>query len=584
MNGANPSASAALILDAYADWVAAHDTLTDADRAAIRQHMQVLPFRPLFSLLLPLGFGVAGGARDTLRSVRAQLYGRWELCVAGTDPVDDDTIAAAAAADPRIRRLPRHAFADVADAANATLAVAEGAYAAILLPGEQLAERALYEIAVALGAHPGTELLYTDEDVMDWAGQRSAPLLKAGWDPDLLLAQDCVGGLAVWHLPGLQTAHGLRSGFGRAAAYDLALRATATMLPDRIRHLPAVLLHRPPSAGRSLRDRMLGDDNEALRRAVRERLGDAAEIAPAPLWPSANRVTWHLPDPAPLVSVIIPTRDRAALLVPCAWGVLQRTDYPSLELLIVDNDSREELTARALRDLETDARVRILRHPGPFNFAAINNAAVEQARGEIVVLLNNDVEVMHPGWLRELVSHAVRPDVGAVGAKLLYADGTLQHGGIVFGPGLAATHILRQAARTDPGYNGQLALTRTLFAVTGACLAIRRSVFREVGGLNADRFAIAFNDLDFCLRLGELGYRIVWTPFAELFHLESATRGLPETPEEIAQEQREVTNLWHSWRHVFASDPYHNINLSCAWREPLHLCAPRRRKPWQMDT
>ena len=583
MNGANHSATAAVILDGYADWVAAHDTLSDGDREAILRHVAILPFKPTISLLLPLGFGVPGGARDSIAALRRQLYPNWDLCVVGRDAIDDRAIDAATAEDPRIRRVRREDFADVAEAANAALAAVEAPFAALLLPGERLADRALYEIAVALGAQSDTDLLYTDEDTQDWAGNRSAPVLKAGWDPDLLLAQDCIGGLAVWRLPVLQALGGWRAGFGRAAGHELGLRASVHLMPDRIRHLPAVLLHRPPEATGPLRDRVLGSDMLAMRQAIRAHLAGRAEIVPAPLWPEGNRVIWRLPEPAPLVSVIVPTRDRAALLRGCVEGVLRRTDYPALELIIVDNDSVEDATAELLRELAADPRVRVLRHPGAFNFAAINNAAVAEARGEVVVLLNNDVEVIEPGWLREMVGHALRPDVGAVGAKLLYADGTLQHGGILFGPGLAATHVLRQAARNDPGYNGQLALARTLMAVTGACIALRRRVFQEVGGLNAERFAIAFNDLDLCLRIGELGYRIVWTPFAELFHLESATRGLPDTPAALAQEQREVTNLWYSWYHVFSTDPYHNINLSCAWTEPPHLCAPRRRKPWQTE-
>ena len=579
---ANPSPTAARILDGYPAWVAEYDTPTAADREAIAAHVERLSYKPTIALLLPLGFGTPGGAADTLTSLLAQLYPRWDLCVIGESAAEDDAIDTTARTNPRIRRLPG-AFADVAEAANAALADQDAPFTAILLPGERLAAQALYEVAVALGAHPGTDLLFTDEDVMDTAGARRAPRFKLGWDPDLLLAEDCIGALAVWRTQVLRDAGGLRAGFGGAARYDLALRATRAILPDAIRHLPAVLLHRPAEEERELRDRMLGADNEAARRAVRERLGEDARIEPAPLWPQANRVIWALPDPPPLVSVIVPTRDRAALLAACAWGVLLHTDYPAIELLIIDNDSREDLTAATLRDLSADPRVRILRHPGPFNFAAINNAAVEQASGEIVVLLNNDVEVAHRDWLREMVSHALRPDVGAVGAKLLYGDGTLQHGGIVFGPGLAATYVLRRATRVDPGYGGQLAVTRTLLAVTGACLAMRRDVYREVGGLNAERFAIAFNDLDLCLRLGEYGYRIVWTPFAELFHRESATRGLPDTPEKQARDAIEVNNLWYSWNHIFSSDPFHNINLTCDWLTPLHLCAPRRRRPWQTE-
>jgi GT2 family glycosyltransferase len=225
--------------------------------------------------------------------------------------------------------------------------------------------------------------------------------------------------------------------------------------------------------------------------------------------------------------------------------------------------------------------VRVLRHAGPFNFAALNNAAVREARGEIIVLLNNDIDVIHADWLRELVSHALRPDVGAVGARLLYPDGRVQHGGVVLGPGLNAAHMLRLAEGGDAGYGGQLAMTRSFSAVTGACLAIRRAVFDEVGGLDAINFAVSFNDIDLCLRLGEYGYRVVWTPFAELFHLESQSRGKPDTPEKLAREMREVGALWRLWRHAFDADPFHNPNLACAWDEPLHLCPPRHRKPWR---
>lgn len=569
-----PSPAAARILDGYADWVREHDSLSDADRAAIRGHD--LAFRPLISLLLPLGFGMADGLADTLASVRGQLYPRWELCVAGASA---DDAAVADFPDPRIRRLAPSPCADVAEAVDAALDAAEGEFVAIVRPGDQLAEHALFEIAAALGREPETDLLYTDEDLMDWQGRRSAPRFKTGFDPDLMLAQDGIGALAVWRRAAMPR---LRAGFGRAAEYGAALRAMAHLLPDRIRHLPSVLYHRPAAAAPGLHGRMFGRDAEAARGAVRECVGDAARIVPAPLWPQANRLIWRLPETPPLVSIIIPTRDRAALLSACAWSVLTRTDYPALEVLIVDNDSTEDVTAETLRDLSADPRVRVLRHPGPFNFAAINNAAVAQARGEIVVLLNNDVEVIDPAWLRELVGHALRPDVGAVGPKLLYPDGTLQHAGILFGPGIAATHVLRLAGRTEPGHDGQIAVARSMLAVTGACLAIRRGVFNEVGGLNETHFAVAFNDLDLCLRLGELGYRVVFTPFAELFHLESQTRGRPETQAAIAQEAREVGHLWSGWRHVFSADPFHNPNLTCAWDDPVRLSPPRRARPWRV--
>jgi GT2 family glycosyltransferase len=569
--------SAARIDDSYPDWVRAYDTLDHAARAAIAAEAARLLSRPLISLLLPLSQQAAGSLAATLATLARQLYPRWELCVAGRSD-DAAALAAAAARERRIRLVDPTPFADTADALNAGLAAANGTFVALLSPGDHLADHALYEIATELARHPDAALLYTDEDRIDAQGQRSAPRFKTGWDPDLLLAYDYIGGLAVWRRDAIAAAGGWRAGLGGAASHDLALRVTATLPPDRIHHLPIVALHRAGAEDPPLREGLFGADAEAARRVVREHLGPEARIEPAPLWPTANRVIWAVPAPAPLVSVIIPTRDRASLLAACAWGVLTRTDYSNIELLIVDNDSAEPSTADVLRDLAREPRVRVLRHPGAFNFSAINNHAASVARGEVLLLLNNDVEVIEPGWLTEMVGQVMRPDVGAVGAKLLYPDGRLQHGGIVLGPGLAATHILRCVARTDPGYAGQLAVARTLLCVTGACLAIRRAVYEEVGGLAAGPLAAAFNDLDLCLRLGEHGYRVVWTPFAELFHHESQSRGTPDTPQKAAQEEQEVDYLWRYWRHCFDSDPFHNPNLTCSWHEPFHLCPPRRQR------
>jgi GT2 family glycosyltransferase len=294
-----------------------------------------------------------------------------------------------------------------------------------------------------------------------------------------------------------------------------------------------------------------------------------------------HRIAWSIPSPAPLVSVIVPTRDRAALLRRCADGVLHRTDYSDVELLVVDNDSAEPATRALFDALASDARVRVLPHPGPFNYSALNNRAVREARGEVVVLLNSDTDVQSAGWLRELVGHALRPEVGAVGAMLRYADRTVQHGGIVLAPGAHAAHMMRTAAPDDAGYLGQAAVARSFLAVTAACLAMQRAVFLEAGGLDEANLPIAFNDVDLCLRLRELGYRVVWTPHADLLHLESQSRGRPTSAEEQAREQREIAFLRRSWRHLFDHDPYLNANLICLWDTPLQLCPPRRERPWR---
>jgi GT2 family glycosyltransferase len=291
-------------------------------------------------------------------------------------------------------------------------------------------------------------------------------------------------------------------------------------------------------------------------------------------------VVWPQPVVPPLVSVIVPTRDRAALVAVCAEGVLHRTDYPALEFLVVDNGSTEAATYALFDRLRADSRVRILPEPGPFNYAALNNRAAAEARGEILLLLNNDIEVMNSDWLRELVSHAVRPDVGAVGAKLLYADGTLQHGGVVTGVGGVAGHYRLGTPRDDPGYFGSLAMVREVAAATAACLALRRDVFEAVGGLDEANLAVAFNDIDLCLRIREAGWRILWTPFAELYHLESASRGQDVTPEKARRFARELAYMRRRWGRTLMRDPFYNSNLELDGLADALTAAPRHELPW----
>jgi GT2 family glycosyltransferase len=278
---------------------------------------------------------------------------------------------------------------------------------------------------------------------------------------------------------------------------------------------------------------------------------------------------------------MVPNRDRAGLLAACLSGVLERTDYPAVELLVVDNGSTEPDTLDLLARLCSDDRVRVLRRPGPFNFAALNNEAAAAARGSVLLVLNNDTEVREPGWLREMVAHAVRPDVGAVGAKLLYPDGRLQHGGILLGPRGAATHVGRGAPGNDPGYLGQLACTRDLSAVTAACLAIRADTWRAIGGMD-ERLAVTWNDIDLCLRVRAAGLRVIWTPYATLMHREGVTRGLEaESASRHARFLQEQALVHATWGESLDCDPFLNPNLLATEAGPLSLTRPRRRRAWQ---
>jgi GT2 family glycosyltransferase len=575
----------------YSRWVAKNDTISVTDRAAIRRHIATLPFCPLISVIMPIGKSSEIALRRSLESVVTQLNPYWELRITVdylAEPPAPAILRSFDSRDPRISLIRPGSLLSTEAAMNAALGAATGEFVAFLRGGDILPEHALYEVLVAILANPSIDILYTDQDQIDASGTRSNPWFKPGWDPDLLLAQDYLNGLTVYRRILLEKVGLLRPDLESAAFYDLALRATAATTPDRIYHVPAILYHKAGSNQRNDSESYLRHaSGAAARRAVRDHLvsrgySDAA-VESAPSMPNANRIIWPLPEPLPLVSVIIPTRDRAELLARCVEGVLNRTDYANIELLIVDNDSTEPATLALLdRLVAGDERVRVLRRPGPFNYSALNNAAAREAKGEILLLLNNDIDVIESGWLREMISCALRPDVGIVGAKLLYANDRIQHAGVVLGPDGQMHHLYCLASKNDTGYFGQLVLSRTLSAVTGACAAIRRSVFWEAGGLDEVNLAIAFNDIDLCLRLGDRGYRIVWTPFAELFHLESASRGQNDNPAKRAQFIRELQYMRKTWGSLLQSrDPFHNPNLLFAGGQIEIPSSPRREKPWR---
>jgi GT2 family glycosyltransferase len=574
----------------YAERLLLHGALTAEDRATIGADIGRMAHRPRISVVMPAYQTPPALLVAAIESVRAQLYPHWELCIAD-DASPSGQIAATVARyadDPRIRFVRRARNGHISAATNSALALASGEWVALLDHDDLLDEAALYEVAVAIDEHPGVQVIYSDEDKVDDQGRRFAAYFKPDFDPDLLLAQNLVSHLGCYRRDLLLRLGGLREGFEGSQDHDLALRATAACGPRAVHHIPRVLYHwRQQAAGRaSFSEAMLERCKAASRRAALDHLA-AQGIAGAQVLGSArtvqwNRVVWPVPAPEPLVSIIIPTRDRADLLANCLEGVLHRTDWRNLEVIIVDNGSTEPATEALFARLAAeDGRVRVLSAAGPFNYSSLNNTAARMAGGEVLLLLNNDIQVIERGWLRELVSHALRPEVGAVGARLLYADGRLQHGGVVLGAGGIANHYQAQLDRRDPGYMGLMALTRRVSAVTGACLALRAQVFREVGGLDETHLAVTFNDVDLCLRIRQRGYAIVWTPHAELFHLESASRGLDETPEKRARFAAEEDYMRRRWGPVVAADPYYNPNFSRAAGDFRVLVEPPGPSTWQ---
>lgn len=549
----------------YAAWIARFDRLTAAERARIGAEIAGWAAPPLISVLMPVHDPEPRVLEAAIRSVRAQLYPVWELCIAddaSTDPRIPKLIARHAAEEPRIRHLRRVENGHIARATNDALSLASGAYAAFLDHDDLLAENALFEVAGAVRADPDLELIYSDEDKVDGRGRRFEPHFKSGYDRELLWAQNYVNHLCVVRTETLRRLGGLRPGFEGSQDHDLLLRLTEELDGARVRHIPKVLYHWRAAAGSgTFSDRALARAEDARLRAlaeVAERRGARAERGPQ----GFNRLVRPLPAPPPLVSVIIPTRDRAELLAVVLDGLFARTDYPALDVIVVDNGSTEPATRDLFARYVAEPRFRVLPAPGPFNFSDLSNRGAAAARGSLLLFLNNDIEVLEPGWLTELAAIASDPEIGAVGAKLLYPDGTIQHGGIVLGIGGIAGHSHLGLPGGEPGYFARMVLSQEVSAVTGACLAVRTNVFSQVGGFDAAHLAVAFNDVDLCLKIRAAGYRIVWTPHARLVHHESKSRGAEDTPEKRARFEAESRVMRERWGPVLRADPYYNPNLS----------------------
>jgi GT2 family glycosyltransferase len=469
-----------------------------------------------------------------------------------------------AGSEPRLRLVWAPPWAGEAARFNRALAHGRGLFAARIGQHDQLSATAL---AVLAGAAEAADILIADDDALDEQGLRHSPRLGTAWDPDRVIATGCPGLIAI-RTSLLRQLGGMRRA-GGAEEWELLLRAAAAIPPARIAHIPAVLLSRrgplPPHGTAPTHQR-------AARRILRAggHHGGCVREERGTL-----RVVYPLPRMPPRASIIIPTRDRAELLRICMDGLLRRTDYPALEVVIVDNGSTAPEALALLHDLARDQRVRVLPQPGPFNWSALNNAGVGQMRGEVAVLLNNDIDVLDSGWLRELVSQALRPEVGIVGAKLLYPDRSVQHAGVVLGPAGRATHMWRHAAEEARGYLDQLIVTRQATSMTGACLALRREVYIAAGGCDAEYLPITWNDTDLCLRIQALGLRAIWTPHACLLHLEQASRGSDDTPERQQRFVRERAWMRARWNGLLDADPFLSPHLIPSEADPEPRLAVR---------
>ena len=561
----------------YAEWIDRYDRIDDAARTAVRERIAGLRNPPLISVVMPVYNPNPAWLAEAIESIRSQLYPHWELCIAddvSTNPAIRPLLERYAAEDRRIKVAFREKNGHISAASNTALALATGTWVALFDHDDLLPEHALYCVADAVDRNPAIRLIYSDEDKIDESGLRREPYFKCDWNPDLFLSQNMFSHLGVFHKALLDDVGGFREGYEGSQDYDLALRCIERAGVAAIHHIPRVLYHwrvhaESTASGTDAKpyavvagERALGD--HFVRMGIRGSIEYAG---------NGYRARYALPDAVPLVSLIIPTRNEYDSLKRCIESISGKTTYANYEILILDNGSDDPATLDYLARLQADARIRVLRNERPLSFSASCNAGVEAANGDIVGLLDSGAEVISSEWLAEMVGVALQPGVGAVGAKLLYPNGAVQHAGIALGLGGLAGHVHRNIPRTSFGYFGRASLISAFSAVTAACMIVRKSVYREVAGFNEQELGSAFGDIDFCLRLRDAGYRSVWTPYAELYRHEAQTRSDERQPAESA-----VQYMKSRWGALLQADPLYSPNLTLD-DEDFNLAWPPRVNP-----
>jgi GT2 family glycosyltransferase len=545
--------------------------LTDADRAIFRKALERPVAWPLISVVMPVYQSNERFLRRAIDSVLNQIYPHWELCIsddASTMPHVRQVLEACKRNDARIRVIYRGENGHISANSNSALSLATGDYVALLDADDELPEHALFWVANEVVHHPDVDLIFSDEDKLEVDGARFDPYFKSDWNPALMLSQNAFSHLGVFRRSLVESVGGFRVGLEGSQDHDLVLRCAERTTPERIRHIPRILYHWRAEDGSTASlagIKMKPYAREAGARAIREHLGrtDAPGVV-RPVLDQFYQVDYRTPTRLPKVSIVIPTAFARKLVQQCLSSVLRHTTYDHYEILIAINEKSREAPdcAAYLRELEGDPRIRVLAYPDqPFNYSAVNNWAVRQATGSVICLLNDDVEIITPDWLERLVARVELPGVGAVGCLLHYPNDTIQHAGVILGLSGVAGHAYIKHPSGVRGYFGRAALEQDLSCVTAACVVLRREAFEAVGGFD-ERLAIAFNDVDLCIRLRQQGWRIIWTPTVELRHHESASTGRHDAPERIEQFQNEVRLMRAMWGATLDRDPAYNANLS----------------------
>lgn len=537
----------------YVDWAHQCEQLR-YNPAQAAENIDRFSYKPTISIVMPVYNVPKEYLSKALDSVLNQYYPFWELCVcddASTAPDVRIVLEDYAKTDKRIKVCFSARNGGIAVASNRALELATGEFIGLVDNDDEIPPDALYEVVKTL-QDTDADLIYSDEDKLDLEGVRCEPFFKPAWSPDLLFSCNYISHFGVYRKSIIDQIGGFREGFDGSQDFDLVLRFTEKS--DKVVHIPKILYHWRKVSGSAAASNLAKPyAYEAGKKALSETLqrrqikGEATTEA----HPGFYKVKRELVS-AGKVTIIIPTRDRLALLQNCISSIEARTAYKNYEIIIVNNASREKATLEYLDQTPH----KVIHDTSPFNYSRLNNRAAREADGDYLLLLNNDIEVIGGEWLSAMIEHAQRPEVGAVGAKLLYPDNRIQHAGVILGIGGVASHAHKLIdGYNDLGYFGFAGVIRDFSAVTAACLMIRRELFEDVGGLDEENLAVGFNDVDLCLRLKKRGYLVVYTPYALLYHKESASRGR-------VVNRNEVSYMMTNWRNEILSDRYYNPNLT----------------------
>lgn len=550
----------------YQKWIRHH--LPDRNELE-KQKKTSFGYRPKISFVVPLYKTPEKYLRRLTESFQEQTYSNWELCFSdgsGAQSPLTELLKELTAKDNRIKYVSHEESLQISENTNSAIEIATGDFIAFADHDDELTPNALFECVKAINEKPQTLVIYTDEDKMSMDGHKFfQPHFKPDYNPDLLCTVNYICHLFVVSRKVIEKVGGLRSEFDGAQDYDFVLRCVEAVKDEEICHIPKILYHwrcHEDSTAENPESKLYAF--EAGRRAVQahyERTGIHAEVFKGEYLGLYR--TKFIRDHDPLISIIIPNKDHIDDLKRCMESIEQKSTYKNYEYIIVENNSTDSATFEYYKKLEAEnPKVRMVYWDGVFNYSAINNYGASFAKGEYLLLLNNDTEIINPDCLEELLGYCMRKDVGAVGARLYYEDDTIQHAGVVIGFGGIAGHCFVQQKRGTTGYCHRIICAQDYSAVTAACMMVKKSAFDAVGGLS-EELAVAFNDIDFCMKLRKAEYLIVYNPYAELYHYESKSRGLEDTPEKVARFNKEIATFEKKWPEILENgDPYYNPNLT----------------------